>query len=302
MQRYDLCLVWNWEYDLDFVHLLEAACSARGLSLLQITPDNLAAMTAALEKGELSFRAFLDRASEADERFLAAEAWAFSHEALRLNPRECSLWAEDKATMHLELIARGLPTPYTIILPPFAEKPHIPSPDLSPLGGSFAIKPARGGGGEGVVLEASSVEQVLAARQQYPDEKYLLQAFVSPQLLGERPAWFRVLFCTGSVYPCWWDPRSHVYTPVNTEEEKTFDLGILPRVAKRIAGICKLSIFSTEIASNRGGPYVIVDYVNDQIDLRLQSKAVDGVPDAIVQNIALNLAGLVAVQRHSPRT
>lgn len=301
MQRYDLCLVWNWEYDLDFVHLLEAACSARGLSLLQITPDNLAATTASLEDEDISFRAFLDRASEADERFLAIEAWAFSHDALRLNPRECSLWAEDKATMHLELIARGMHTPYTIILPPYAEKPHIPVPDLSPLGGSFAIKPARGGGGEGVVLEASSVDQVLAARQQYPDEKYLLQAYVTPQRLGERPAWFRVLFCAGSVYPCWWDPHSHVYNPVDAEEEMTFDLGRLRRITKRIAGICELSVFSTEIASSHGGPFVIVDYVNDQIDLRLQSKAVDGVPDVIVQSIALDLAKLVAAQHRPPR-
>jgi len=299
MPRFDLCLVWNWEYDLDFVRLLEAACAARGLTFLQVTPENLEVSLAALEAGTLAFGAYLDRASEADERFLAVEAWAFSHDALRLNPRECSLWSEDKATMHLELIARGLHTPYTIILPPYAERHAIPAPDLSPLGGSFAIKPARGGGGEGVVLEASSIDQVLAARQQYPDEKYLLQSYVIPQMLGARPAWFRVLYCAGQVYPCWWDPRSHVYTPVGPDDEQTFGLAPLVRETKRIARICELSIFSTEIAATGDSKFLIVDYVNDQIDLRLQSRAADGVPDAIVQAIALGLAELVGA-RHRP--
>lgn len=41
------------------------------------------------------------------------------------------------------------------------------------------------------------------------------------------------------------------------------------------------------------GLFLVVDYVNDQIDLRPQSKTDDGVPDAIVANIAERLAGLV---------
>ncbi len=297
MPRYDVCLAWNWEYDADFVRLLEAACTGRGLSLLQVTPANLEATVAGLESGETGFRAFIDRASEADERFLAVEAWAFSHNALRINPRECSLWAEDKATMHKELAARGVDTPYTIILPSFAEKPDLPAPDLSPLGGSFAIKPARGGGGEGVVLAAASFEQVQAARRQYPNEEYLLQAFVTPQTLGARPAWFRVLFCSGTVHDCWWDPRSHVYAPVSPEERKTYQLERLDEVTRRIAGICELIIFSTEIAYSPDGRFRVVDYVNDQIDLRLQSHAVDGVPDSIVEAIVQDLTALAARRR-----
>ncbi len=41
-----------------------------------------------------------------------------------------------------------------------------------------------------------------------------------------------------------------------------------------------------------------VDYVNDPLDLRLQSKAADGVPDAIVENIAGRMARLV--ERNTP--
>jgi len=294
MPYYDLCLAWNWEYDADFVRLLETACQAHGLSLLQIRPDNLAASLMQLNSGATTFGALLDRASEVDERFLPVEAWAFTHDAYRINPREASLWSEDKATMHLEFIAHGLYTPHTIILPPYAEKPKILPPDLHPLGGSFAIKPARGGGGEGVVMEASSLEQALAARQRFPGEKYLLQSHVRTQWLGPRPAWFRVLYGAGQVYPCWWDPNSHVYTPVTSTEEADFGLGALREITHRIADISKLSIFSTEIAYTPAGLFLVVDYVNDQIDLRLQSKAADGVPDAIVENIAGRLARMAA--------
>jgi hypothetical protein len=292
MPHFDLCLTWNWEYDADFVRLLETACQAHGLSLLQIRPDNLAASLIQLNSGATTFGALLDRASEVDERFLPVEAWAFTHDAYRINPRECSLWSEDKATMHLEFIAHGLYTPHTIILPPYAEKPKIPPPNLNPLGNPFVIKPARGGGGEGVMLEAASLERALAARQRYPDEKYLLQAHVNTQQLGSRPAWFRVMYGAGQVYPCWWDPNSHVYTPVTPAEEAEFGLGALREITHRIADISKLSIFSTEIAHTPASLFLVVDYVNDQIDLRLQSKAADGVPDAIVENIAGGIARL----------
>jgi hypothetical protein len=40
---------------------------------------------------------------------------------------------------------------------------------------------------------------------------------------------------------------------------------------------------------------VVVDYVNDQIDLRLQSKILEGVPDDIVQDIAERLVNQVAM-------
>jgi hypothetical protein len=44
---YDLCFAWNWEYDSDFAQLFENACRNKGLSLLQITPDNLESMVQA---------------------------------------------------------------------------------------------------------------------------------------------------------------------------------------------------------------------------------------------------------------
>jgi len=139
MPRYDLCLAWNWEYDADFVHLIEVAWAARGVSLLTVAPDSLDQVLAGLENKEVFFSTLFDRASESDPRFQPLVAWAIRHRSFCLNPQKRTLWSGDKATMHLEFISRGLYTPYTIILSPFTKRSSIPPSDLQLLGGSFAI-------------------------------------------------------------------------------------------------------------------------------------------------------------------
>jgi hypothetical protein len=295
MCMFDLGIAWNWEYDADFVRLLRTACRIQGLSVVEITPSNLQEMLPLLADGRVSMKVFLDRASDTDPSFLPLVRWAHTHTAYPLNPYEhaCRTW--DKTTMHPTLMSAGLATPLTIILPPYQEEPSLPPLDLSLLGASFTIKPAHGGGGEGVVTEATSVDPVVAARQEYPTDKYLLQAHIVPTALGSRPAWFRVLYCAGKVYPCWWDTRTHVYHRVTLGEECRYRLSPLHEIAGSIALLFCLDLFSTEVALTAEGLFVIVDYVNDQIDLRLQSVAFDGVPDEIVWGIAERLATLAAV-------
>ncbi len=289
----DLCLAWNWEYDADFVDLLEGSCASRGLSLLQATPETLPGILEALDEGEVSFRAILDRASEADPRFLRLVEWASSHRVRQINRHDKALHAVNKASMHLEFITAGLHTPHTIILPPYRERPSLVSLDLSPLGESFVAKPAHGGGGEGVVFEVTSVDQVQTARQAFSNDFYLLQAHIVPAELAGRRAWFRVLCCGGRVYRFWWDIDRPVYIPVRDEEEHSFGLKTLHDIAMTIAKVCGLDIFSTEVALTAAGLFVVVDYVNNPIDLRLQSAAYDGVPDETVRDIAETLADLV---------
>jgi len=33
LMHYDLCLPWYWEYDIDFVQMIERACNEKGLTL-----------------------------------------------------------------------------------------------------------------------------------------------------------------------------------------------------------------------------------------------------------------------------
>ena len=286
----DICLPWYWEFDIDFVHFVESACNEQGLALWQITPENLFESITALYKGERSFNTLLDR-SQGNDRFAPIDRWAREYKKKRINPAEISKWSEDKATMHLELITAGLHTPYTILLSSFIEQPVAPVLDLTPLGNQFVIKPSNEGGGEGVILGASSLDQILRARMEFPEQKYLIQSTITPRTIQGRPAWFRVFYAVGKTYPCWWHPFTHVYAVVTPQEEHRHELAPLHDITQRIASLCKLDWFTTEIALTLED-FVVVDYVNDQIDTRIQSKAVDGAPDEIMQSIATQLVGL----------
>ncbi len=284
--RYDLCLPWYWEYDDVFVGMVERACIEEGISLWQIKPDNLLESITALYKGVTTFKTLLHR-GQGEAIFDPIPRWAKEFGARRINPAEASLWSEDKATMHLELISAGVHTPYTILLPPFLEQPVAPEIDLTPLGENFVIKPSNGGGGEGVVLGANTVDQILKARMEFPEQKYLIQAHVKPRIINDMPAWFRIFYANGETHPCWWNTETHIYQNVTAADEAQFGLSRLRDVTKRIASICKLDWFSTEIAL--ADEFVVVDYVNDEIDTRVQSQALDGVPDEIMECVARQL-------------
>lgn len=284
--RYDLCLPWYWEYDDAFVGMVERACIEEGISLWQIKPDNLLESITALYKGVLTFKTLLHR-GQGEAIFDPIPRWALEYNTRRINPAEVSAWSEDKATMHLELINAGLHTPYTILLAPFLEQPVVPQMDLTPLGENFVIKPSNGGGGEGVILGASTVDEILQARMEFPEQKYLIQAHVTPCRIEDTPAWFRVFYANGETYPCWWGTDSHIYATVTAQEESQYRLGRLRDVTLRIASICKLDWFSTEIALT--DEFIVIDYVNDEIDTRIQSQAMDGVPDEIMNSMAIQL-------------
>jgi len=290
MQIYDLCVAWNWQYDTDFVQALEMACRAQQLSLLQVTSENLTSTLQALVDREISFYSLLDRASDADERFKLLALWARQGEVLRINRSRRARRAWNKATMHEELMIAGMDAPHVIVLPSFNEQPIPEALDLTSLGECFAIKPVHGGGGMGVCTGATTWEEVLTCRQQFPADQYLLQSQVFPALLEGRPAWFRVIYCVGKVYPCWWDPGTHVYTAMDEAEINRLNLHPLVDIPLTIASICSLELFSSEIALTHSGNFLVVDYVNDPIDLRLQSQVAEGVPDQIVIAIASELA------------
>jgi hypothetical protein len=292
MQPYDLCLTWYWLYDHDFVRYIEGACAAQQITLWQITPTNILQAVNELYSGSGTFGTLLDRAAD-DQRFEPIRRFAIQHRTHRVNPAELSHWSEDKATMHLELMEAGLQTPYTIILAPFVAEPILPSLNLAPLGTRFVIKPAVGGGGEGVILNASSMDDIRRARLEFPEQKYLVEEQIEARVLAGREAWFRVFFVAGRTIPCWWHPITHVYAILTPEQETQFGLTPLHGITATIARVCKLDWFSTEVALTRDGRFAVVDYVNDGIDTRIQSKAADGVPDEVMRQMAERLVGLV---------
>ncbi len=280
------CIAWNWEFDAGFIRLLEQTAARANRTLCQVTPQNLAQQSQRIYDKEVNLQGFLDRASDSDPSYNPLSEWACRNVPVYFNRPEAASRASNKAEMHFALINAGLQTPYTIVIPPFEKQPELSPMDLSLLGVQFAIKPAHGGGSEGVIMEASEYAHIQEARRQYPADSYLLQAIIHPVKLEERPTWFRILFCCDQVYACWWDPHSHIYSPVSIDQIVQYKLASLEEITRAIAKFISLDLFSTEIALTGDGHFVVVDYINDPIDLRLQSEARDGVPDSIVQAIA----------------
>jgi glutathione synthase/RimK-type ligase-like ATP-grasp enzyme len=294
MPHYDICLPWYWEYDVDFIQMVEHACGRHDVTLWQVTPDSVLEKITSLYTGKVSFGTLLDR-GQGDQRFEPIHRWARDHHIQRINPPEISERAENKAAMHLVLIDNGIYAPYTLLLAPFVEQPLLPDLDLTPLGERIVIKPAYGGGGEGVVSSASDIQAVLRTRLEFPDQTYLVQSLITARDLEGRPAWFRVFYVGGQTWPCWWNPSTHVFAILSAEDEARYRLTSLREITTRIAALCGLVWFSTEIACTDDGQFVAVDYVNDSIDLRVQSRAADGVPDRIVHEMAEQLVVLAKV-------
>jgi len=308
-QGFDIAVAWNWDFDSEFLHCVDSAASARGLTTHFVNQQNLDETISRLHDHTLHVRVFLDRASDEDERFLLlanlirriARASA-PHETLHvINPHDLLHRASDKATMHLEFLSHGIHVPYTIIITPYSQRKEVELSlsELAMLGRPFIIKPANTtGGGVGVVLGAESLKDVIETRQHHKNDKYLLQEKVVPVEVADHRGWFRVFYAFGLVLPCWWNDETHFYEELTPKDEEGFGLQPLRSITATIQQICGLDFFSTEIAMTSIEKFVVVDYVNEMCDMRLQSRHPDGVPDQIVRSIAEALVDFTLSQNN----
>ena len=287
-RTFSLGIAWNWEFDADFVYGLEHECTREGLTSYRIEPHNLEETVRRIRNGEISFGAFLDRASDAEEAFEPLAKLVARSKTTVINKFDALMRARDKATMHKALLDAHIPVPYSIIISPYTKKKEVglSLTEIAGLGRPFIIKPANTtGGGVGVVLGAESLKDIIETRQHQKNDKYLLQERIIPAKLRGEKGWFRVLYVCGTVIPCWWDDETHIYRTVTRAEEKHFGLSPIYALIKKIASLCALDFFSSEIALEKKGEFVVIDYVNEVCDMRLQSVYVDGVPNDIVQRI-----------------
>jgi len=304
LQIFDLAIAWCWKYDADFIFQIDRECGKRGVFSYLIHPHNLFEIMHKIESGGLEFKVFFDRASDQEEDFDGLVDLMKSCRVRMINDSERTLRACDKASMHLEFLSRGINVPYTIILPPYDEIPNLDSIPLDKVGRPFVIKPACGGCGDGVVLDAQSIEDIQNARTEFSDDKYLVQEKIVPAQMDRRRAWFRVFYVCGEILPCWWDDQTKIADVLSPSQidEKIYQK--IERITRKIASICKLDIFSTEIALNPSGKLLVIDHVNDQVDLRKKSLHFDGIPDEVVDRIVASLVDCVRryVSRTSTRT
>jgi hypothetical protein len=299
----DVAVLWEWEFDEDFVRIFDRKCQQFRLQSYLIQPFNQPKVFEDLKRSDFNARVFFDRASDNQPAFEPFVKKLLANGAIPLNHPDQLTFALDKAVMHQKLSENNVHVPYTIILSPYRDWTKIKIGELIRLGEPFIIKPATGGGGVGVEANAKTLFDIVKAREGRSREKFLLQEKVLPAHFGDRRAWFRTYYICGEVLSCWWDDQTHIYFRVTPEEEKIYGLERLKSVGLKIAELSKLDFFSAEIAIVDRETFVVVDYVNDQCDMRLKSKFEDGVPDDVVEEIAFYLAREVQKRINSlPRT
>lgn len=288
MEKFDLGLSFVWEYDVDFIALIEKAFQKAGLSTFLISYYNISEITNKVINKELSFNFYFDRASDVEEEFEKIGKVLNRRKAVIFNPYDKVQHAIDKASMHLEFITAGLNVPHSIIIPPHSEREeiYISIDDLAILGRPFIIKPCNTtGGGVGVVTGAESLKEVLDERITNINDKYILQEKIYPSFFDGKRAWFRSFWAFGEVVPVWWDDQTHLYSELTPDEISRYNLKKIAGITKKIAEITGLDFFSTEIVYTNNNKFLIIDYVNDQCDMRLSSKHIDGVPESVVNRI-----------------
>ncbi len=295
---FDIAVSYVWEYDKEFVDLLENILPSYGLSTFIISGYNIREVTEDIKKKKLWFLSYLDRASDVDDEFSELAKILTKRKCHIFNPYKKVEHAIDKATMHLEFITAGINVPYSIIIPPHKDREDLvlTVDDLAILGRPFIIKPCNTtGGGTGVVTGAETLKEVLEERRTNKADKYLIQQKIIPGYLDGRRAWFRCFWAFGKPISVWWDDQTHIYEYLYSEQADLFGLKKLNFITRAIAKITELDFFSTEIVLTPEKKFVVIDYVNDQCDMRLKSLHLDGVPDQIVEQIVHRLR--LTVQR-----
>lgn len=293
METIDCAVIYEWEFDDDFVSILSGKLTGQDIPHRVFHADELKGVLERVKEKDLHFRCVLDRASDVDDDAEALVSTLRRRGTCIVNDPVEIRHASDKASMHLEFITAGIYVPYTIIISPFSAQREVKLSlgELARLGRPFIIKPANTtGGGIGVVTGAEGLQEVIETRQHHKDDKYLLQRKIEPVQTNGRRAWFRPFYVFGKVVICWWDDQTHLYYEATDEEISKYTLCEVEEIVRKIYSVCKLEFFSTEIALDEEGKFIVIDYVNEMCDMRIKSKHFDGVPDTIVEEIAARLA------------
>jgi hypothetical protein len=285
MEFYDLAIAYKWIYDRELTELIEKMFQKNGLKTFIIGVHNLNEIIEKVKNDELSFTAILDRASDEDESFVELAKLITKKNTYIINEYEKIETAIDKAKMHIKLEKENFPLPFTIIAPKYEITPKlsISKRNRQKLKIPFVIKPAYySGGGDGVVTDATTMQEIEHSRKINYDDRYLIQKKIYPKNINGRRVWLRVFWFFNEVFPVWWSDETHIYEEISDEETLSQNLIKMKDYTTKLAEITGLDYFSSEFTLDEKDNLFLIDYVNDQCDLRMKSVHHDGVPDNIV--------------------
>ncbi len=280
-----ILILWEWEYDDDFVFYLSAMARQKNLPVLSLRPFDFNIFFDLCKQVDFLPLLVIDRASDVHPQLITELVNLKAKGSFLINDPERMAWSKDKATMHLELVADGISVPYGIIVSrndPPEQAFHFAA---EKLGIPFVIKPSEGGGGEGVVLDAASVWDIKQALEKSRTGKVVLQKKITPKIINRRRAWFRAFYLLGYVIPCWWDDITHIYSTIYPDELHPNILDTIVKVSHQIAKTCQLAFFTSEFALDENDQLQVIDFVNEMCDMRMRSRHFDGVPDLVAFKI-----------------
>jgi len=283
--KFDLAISYTWIYDIEFTQLIEKMFQANGLSTFQIKRNNIDETTKFIQDKKISFKAYLDRASDEDSNFLELADLLEKSSCRIINQYKKVAQSTDKALVQPKLINAGLKIPVTIIVPPYETQPElkITERNLETIGRPFIIKPSYySGGSDGVIKNGFTFDDIQASRVINKDDSYLIQKKIYPVVINNHRSWFRVLWAFGKVIPLLWDDETLVYSELDVKSEHPEVFNDIVDKMNTIYNVAGLDYFSSEFALTKTGELYLIDYVNDQCDMRLKSKHPDGVPNKIV--------------------
>lgn len=154
------------------------------------------------------------------------------------------------------------------------------------VGVPFVVKPAWGDSSIGVIVDGTSIDDVLKSAEQAPNsDAFLIQRQLKPKMLGHHAGWFRMFHVIGQIIPCWWDPYSHEYHLVTPSQTRYYKLNALARIMKKIGKVSRMKFFTSEICLDVDGHFYTVDYINADPDMNPRSYYTNGVPDEVVRHI-----------------
>jgi hypothetical protein len=307
-----------------FERWLAQAAAARGLSCALIHDAIIHETIRRLATGQMTIGFHLDYFAlwhVAHDPYAQLAQAVIDAGGRSINPPARSRLFTDKAAAHAELQQAGFGVPETVLLRPWSPDRSLTAEEwlrlrLDEPGASLYVKPANGFGGNGVTRASITTPDALAvtlaaARDHDRRESYLVQREVRCLQLRcddgiDRPAYWRVVHCLGDFMAFWWDREapSHgqpAYHEVAPAEVWRHNLQPLYDAAEALADLCGMEWFSTEICLSAGNehsrfrlhcadgydrPLVVIDYVNDQCDVDVQSRWLGAPPDAVVKHVA----------------
>ncbi|HEX6938045.1 MAG TPA: hypothetical protein VF158_01440 [Longimicrobiales bacterium] len=303
----------------EFCRWLREACAVRGLSCEVLHEAVVKDAWSAVRAGRLRIRTLLDLTALwwHDEDPYVQLCYAVKDAGGRvIDDPDAAMMADHKAVAHHRLERAGIPVPPTVVLRRWEPDRELTPVERSLVGDRVVIKPARGWGWKGVVLGArGDLATVAKARDFDRTDDFLIQRQVAWTALRDddgtsRPGWWRVYYVFGEIIPCWWHPENGEYRQVSLRELWMHDLLPVARLAAEIARLTHMDFFSTEICladeradrstpyQSAGRPFYVIDYVNDQCDVRCKSECPASPPDEVVRHLAERFADVAWRHRH----